>query len=305
MLLQQSTIKPMQCRELVAGWPNFIEVKDASSHGVGGIIVGEVSKCTPTVFWFAWPDDVTKAIVSQSNPAGTITNSDLEMAGLLMLFVIVEHICRPLVKKWLALFSNNSPTIEWVKCPASRQSIIAAHLIRALALWLKANKYCPLMPQHISGIKNAMTDILSRLFGSLPKWHFKTEQQLLTFFNNTFPLPNKQSWTVYHASIELGMRMISVLRMRHSTLADWWQLPPAGNHVGIIGLPMLRLWEWTLCYRKSHSEQKENSSQGLHSKSGKDVMDKGPQYTLAQYVKLSRPLDRRSPWPMEKILTKL
>jgi hypothetical protein len=62
-------------------------------------------------FWFAWPDDVTEAIVSQSNPARTITNSDLEMAGLLMLFVIMEHVFGPLVKKRVALFSNNSPTI--------------------------------------------------------------------------------------------------------------------------------------------------------------------------------------------------
>ncbi len=148
-LLQQSKIELMQCCELVAGWPNFVGVKDASSRGVGGIIIGEVSKCTPTVFWFAWPDDVTKAIVSQSNPARTITNSDLEMAGLLMLFVIMEHVCGPLVKKHVTLFSNNSPSLGWVKCLASCQSIIAAHLIQTLALWLKANKYCPLMPQHM------------------------------------------------------------------------------------------------------------------------------------------------------------
>jgi hypothetical protein len=80
-LLQQLTIKPMRCHKLVAGWPNFVGVKDASRHGIGGIIIGELSKCTPTIFWFVWLDDVTKAIVSQSNPAGTISNSDLEMAG--------------------------------------------------------------------------------------------------------------------------------------------------------------------------------------------------------------------------------
>jgi hypothetical protein len=145
-LLQQLTIKLMQCRELVAGWPNFIGFKDASSHGIGGIIIGELLKCTPTVFWFVWPDNVTKAIVSQSNPAGTITNSDLKMAGLLMLFVIMEHVCKPLVKKCVVHFSNNSPTIGWVERLASRQSIITAHLIQALALWLKANKCCLLMP---------------------------------------------------------------------------------------------------------------------------------------------------------------
>jgi hypothetical protein len=70
--------------------------------------------------------------------------------------------------------------------------------------------------------KNAMTDIPSRLFGSVPKWHFKTEQELQTFFNNTFPLPHKQLWTVYRPSIELGMHVISILRTQHSTLANWW-----------------------------------------------------------------------------------
>jgi hypothetical protein len=106
-------------------------------------------KCAPTVFRFAWPDDVTKAIVSQSSPAGTITNSDLKMAGLLMLFAIMEHVCGPLVEKRVALFSNNSPTIGWVDHLALRTFIIAAHSLQALALQLKANKCCPLMPQHI------------------------------------------------------------------------------------------------------------------------------------------------------------
>jgi hypothetical protein len=103
-------------------------------------LVSHALQCTPsitggqkqthTVFCFAWPDDVTRAIVSQSNPAGTITNSDLEMAGLLMLFVIMEHVlCGPLVEKQVALFRNNSPKIGWVERLASCTSIIAAHLI--------------------------------------------------------------------------------------------------------------------------------------------------------------------------------
>jgi hypothetical protein len=64
-LLQESTKEPMQCQELVTGWPEFVGMKDASSHGVGEIILGELSKCTPTVFWFTWPDDVRKDVVSK------------------------------------------------------------------------------------------------------------------------------------------------------------------------------------------------------------------------------------------------
>jgi hypothetical protein len=52
----------------VTGWPDFVDVKEASSQGVGGIIVEELSKCTPIVFQFAWPDDVRKDAVSKVKP---------------------------------------------------------------------------------------------------------------------------------------------------------------------------------------------------------------------------------------------
>jgi hypothetical protein len=52
-LLQESTREPTQCQELVTRWPDFVGMKDMSSQGVGGIIIGELFKCTPTVFRFA------------------------------------------------------------------------------------------------------------------------------------------------------------------------------------------------------------------------------------------------------------
>jgi hypothetical protein len=63
----------------VAGWPDFIGVVDASSHGVGGVIIGELSECLPTVFRLQWPPDITANVKSEANPKGTITNSDLEL----------------------------------------------------------------------------------------------------------------------------------------------------------------------------------------------------------------------------------
>ena len=35
-LLRESTREPMRCRELTSGWPDYVGVVDASSHGVGG-----------------------------------------------------------------------------------------------------------------------------------------------------------------------------------------------------------------------------------------------------------------------------
>ena len=49
-LLRESAAAPTKCRELVQAWPHFVGIKDASGHGVGGIIVGELEACVPTVF---------------------------------------------------------------------------------------------------------------------------------------------------------------------------------------------------------------------------------------------------------------
>ena len=74
----------------MAGWPDFIRVVDASSHGIGGVIIGELSECLPTVFRLQWPPDITANVKSEANPQGTITNSDLELAGLVLLWLMKD-----------------------------------------------------------------------------------------------------------------------------------------------------------------------------------------------------------------------
>ena len=86
-ILRESTSHPMWCRELVAGWPDFIGVVNASSHGVGGVILGELSGLPPTVFRLQWPTSIANELVSSDNITGSISNSDLEMAGLLLLWL--------------------------------------------------------------------------------------------------------------------------------------------------------------------------------------------------------------------------
>jgi hypothetical protein len=92
-LLHNSTTRPTRCKELVDGWPDYVGVVDASSFGAGGVIVGELSECRPTVFRLQWLPDVTDSVVSDKNRGGKITNSDLEMAGLLLLWLMIEHVC--------------------------------------------------------------------------------------------------------------------------------------------------------------------------------------------------------------------
>ena len=114
-LLRKSTLAPIQCIQLVAGWPDFVGVKDTSDQGVGGVIFGENKACVPTIFQFEWPDNIKADLNSEHNLTGGVTNSDLEMAGLLMLWLVMEEVCDFKPGDHTALFSNNQPTVSWIE----------------------------------------------------------------------------------------------------------------------------------------------------------------------------------------------
>ncbi len=108
-LLRELTLCPTQCHELVAGWADFVGVINASSHGINGIIIGELSACWPMVFRLQWPPDITANVHSDSNPKGKITNSDLELVGLVLLWLMMEHVCGLLTEKWLPYLATTAP----------------------------------------------------------------------------------------------------------------------------------------------------------------------------------------------------
>ena len=59
------------------------------------------------------------------------------MAGLLMLWLVMEEVCPKLREAYIVLFSDNSPTVGWFKHLAARGLFVAMQLVRALALRLK------------------------------------------------------------------------------------------------------------------------------------------------------------------------
>jgi hypothetical protein len=295
-LLREATEKPTQCKELVNAWPDFVGVKDASKHGVGGIIVGEGKACTPTVFRIEWPLFIKASLVSQSNPAGTITNSDLEMAGLLLLWLVIEEVCELEAASHCALFSDNSPTVHWVRRMAARGSLVAAQLIRALALRLKQKGVSPLTPLHVEGKRNAMTDVPSRSFGSEPKWFCDTDTSFCRMFNDMFPLPNQQSWTVFKISTDLFTKVLSVLRMQAFEMDEWRRLPRSGKFVGDIGAPIAGLWEWTLIYRTLPMRTSVDTLWDSLEQFDVDATVKDVKSEVERHLKLSQPLVRRFPW---------
>jgi hypothetical protein len=233
---------------------------------------------------------ITASVVSDKNKGGTLTNLDLEMAGLLLLWLMIEHACSCLVEKRVALFSDNSPTVSWVQLMACQ---IAEQLIRVLALQINTQRSCPLTTLHITGDQNTMTDIPLRSFGAEPKWHFKTEYELLTFFNSSFLLPNKNFWSVCQPTSKITMRVISILRIVPFTLEDWRRLPAVAKNIGTIGRPTRGLWEWTHIFRTPASQCECKHSLGSWHASAQDIIVKESMSKLARSVARLQPLARR------------
>ncbi len=242
------------------------------------------------MFRARWPESISSNIVSDSNPNGTITNSDLKLAGLLVLWLVMEDVC-DITNAHVALFSDNSPTVHWVQRLAAKHSAVAMQLIRALALRLQLAHASPLTPLHIAGVDNALTDIPSRSFGSKPKWYCETDDELLTLFNATFPLPNQASWTVFHLSSAIVMRVTcSTLQMKVFTGDDWRKLPPKGRLVGNVGPPTSYLWDWTLTFKKHRTPSANEPSPVSQHESDRECMGDKNKSALERSLALSRPL---------------
>ena len=199
------------------------------------------------------------------------------------------------------MFGDNSPLIGWVESLASKRSLVAKHLIQALALRLKIQRACPLTTIHIEGKRNAISDVPSRSFGSNPVWQCANSDELLTLFNPMFPLPTQTSWTVFHLNCEVVTCVTSTLRTKPFALEDWRRLPRVGRHVGKIGVPMSNLWESIRTLTTHPSKPKCDALLGMHNKHKQDSMDNSDKSKVAQYLKRSWLLARQSLWPATTI----
>jgi len=296
--LRDSITTPNHCRNLVTGWPDYVGVCDASKFGVGGIVVGELKEVPPTVFRVEWPMEVQQELVSEKNPRGSITNSDLECAGLVMVWLLLEAMVDDLSGARIALYSDNSPSVSWIQRLASRRSQVAMQLIRALALRLQLRKASPLTTLHIAGVHNQLTDVPSRSFGSNPAWACTTDTDFSHLYNSLFPLPDQSSWNVFRFSNAIVMKIISVLRTRPSTMDEWRRLPRLGRCIGPPGPSSLHLWAWIHTSTGSGTNTESERSPGLRQQYEAGDMAEAALSQLQRSVRRSRPLARRSPWPL-------
>ena len=85
---------------------------DTVKEGSGGVVVGEKDACVPTVVHLEFPQDAQDLVCTKDNPNRPIPNSDLDMASLLLRWLVVDEVVPYLCHKNVVLYCDSSPTVS-------------------------------------------------------------------------------------------------------------------------------------------------------------------------------------------------
>ena len=212
-LLDEVMTEPTHTEELVKAPPSYVGYCDACKFGAGGVWVSGRKELPPFVWRAAFPEEIQRRVVSFSNPNGDITNSDLEMAGVLLEWLALERIGVRLRHEHVGVYCDNTPTVAWSKKLSSTKSKVAARLLMALAMRQRVTRSSPLLTVSIAGKENNMADVASRSFRKCEIAAYSlTDESFLPTFAKHYPPPQGQEWeeiTLPKSWINLVMRTIS------------------------------------------------------------------------------------------------
>ena len=211
-ILKDISSRPTRIAELVPLLSSAEGHHDASGMGAGGVwfpsphLPARRGFDNRPILWrLKWPQDIIDSLVTDSNPNGTISNSDLELAGgLLHLEALAQ--CFDIRERTVLSKTDNLATLFWQRKGSATTDKVPAYLLRLFGIHQRFHRYVP-RHDYLSGSSNPLADDASRLF------HL-TLSQLHTHINNILPQPlGYQHWT---PSPQIVSAVISALRSKPS-----------------------------------------------------------------------------------------
>ena len=212
-LLLDAAERPTHVNEIVHVWPSDAGYVDASGIGVGGVLFPLTEGGRSIVWRLLWPADITAAIKSTENPGGTITNSDLEQAGVVLQFAVWAAHFAPMHRS-LLIFTDNASAVSWSTRMSDKSTgPIAGRLLRGLAYLRRETESAPAHVLHVPGPLNLMADFASRC-------RVLSDTTFLSLFTARFPR-QRNSWTLVPLNSEICASIISTLRGQRRDLPSW------------------------------------------------------------------------------------
>ena len=187
-ILNNLSERPTRIAELVPLLPSALGHHDASGVGAGGVWFPAqglqprgCQTSSPLLWRYQWPKDVASRLITDKNPHGTISISDLELAGgLLHLDVLCQHYAVP--ERTILSKTDNLATLFWQRKGSTTSDKVPPHLLRLFGIHQRLHRYVP-RHDYIPGGTNSLADDASRLF------HLNNVE-FLTHFDHSYPQPH-------------------------------------------------------------------------------------------------------------------
>ena len=232
--------RPTCIAELVPTATNYSGACDAALAGQGGVwfppsTPSATTPDHPPIVWrWPHPECIQKQLVSFANPTGTISNSDLELAGTIAhQDVLVNAV--DCAEKTLAIGCDNTPAVAWRKKGSVTTPGPASYLLREAALHQRQHRYKTNI-FHIPGILNTLADIASRRFDL-------SDRDLLTYLD--LIAPQRQPWQLHQLAPSTISRLTCALQRRRNSNpslgTETTTETPCGTSAGSPTLPSLVL----------------------------------------------------------------
>ena len=211
--------RPTTLEELVPGVDIHLGACDAAKQGRGGVWFTDDGA---SIVWRApYSDAVQREVISDSNPKGALTNSDLELEGTVLHHYVLGKTAK-VDGETSYTACDNTPAVAWRTKGSSTTRKARARLLR-LAAGLRREQRAHHRIGHLSGNDNRMADDASRL------WHL-SDHDFLAYFNSAYP--QTSSWKLLLLPSEVNSLMTSLLLNKESkvesalqelqTLTPYW-----------------------------------------------------------------------------------
>ena len=183
-LLTNISSRPTRIAEIVPLKASALGHHDASELGAGGAWFPHTTltpripyKPLPILWRYEWPQTIKSKLQTASNPTGTITNSDLELAGGLLHLDALAH-TYDIRESTVLSKTDNLATLFWQRKGSTSTDKVPAYLLRLFGT-------CPVMntsqtlptqlPTHYRASSIYLTMSLSHIFNlfSNRTSHFK------------------------------------------------------------------------------------------------------------------------------------
>ena len=280
---------PTHVLQIVKALPQYVGFSDSCGIGTGGIWSSGTVIIIPVLWSLRWPPDIIKKFQD-----GLLTINDLELAGMVIHWLVLECLATTLQHKHAALFCDNSSAVSWAHKLRSSASIIAGRLLRFLGLRIHIKEASHISALGISGDDNIMADIVSRAFKDGK--FFEAQNNLTQYFNHHFPLPQNISWEEFTPPKKLTQRVMSLLRGEQSTMGSLLRLPKIGKNTGKRGFTTLTSGKLIPSSKTVNGSTQLLSSQLLLQGSGQDSSAEAFRLKFQPSLQPSQPSQRPSVW---------